>query len=72
MSSIPQILRWPQVHIITGRSRSQAWRDERAGQFPRRIRIGPNAVGWRSDQILAWVQSRPVVGQAFSVERGPL
>lgn len=42
-------------------SRTQIWRLERAGEFPSRIRLGPNRVGWREDDISKWIESRPAV-----------
>jgi prophage regulatory protein len=30
------------------------WRWERQGRFPKRIKIGPNSVGWDDDEIDAW------------------
>ena len=31
---------------------------EAAGQVPRRIRIGPNRVGWSLHELLAWIDAR--------------
>ncbi|MDW3221304.1 MAG: AlpA family phage regulatory protein [Paracoccaceae bacterium] len=31
---------------------------EKAGKFPKRIRFGPNRVGWVEDEILEWLQPR--------------
>ena len=31
---------------------------ERAGQFPRRIHLGPNRVGWLEEEVLNWLQKR--------------
>ncbi len=42
-------------------SRTQIWRLERTGEFPGRIRLGPNRVGWREDEISSWIESRPAV-----------
>lgn len=53
-----QILRFPDVHELCGVSRSTTWRLEKDGKFPRRISIGPRAVGWRKSQILEWIKSR--------------
>ena len=54
-----KIIREQQVATLTGRSRASRWRDEKAGTFPRRVRIGRNAVGWFEDEIQAWLESRP-------------
>jgi prophage regulatory protein len=53
-----RVLREPEVARLTGRSREQRWRDERAGLFPKRIRLGPNAVGWLESEVSAWLAER--------------
>ena len=34
------------------------YRWEKAGRFPRRIRIGPNTVGWDEDELTAEIEAR--------------
>lgn len=31
---------------------------EKAGQFPKRVQLGPNRVGWVEDEVVDWLQSR--------------
>ena len=31
---------------------------EKAGTFPKRIKLGPNRVGWVEDEVLDWLQKR--------------
>lgn len=31
---------------------------ERAGKFPKRVRLGPNRVGWIEGEILDWLEER--------------
>ena len=31
---------------------------ERAEKFPKRVRLGPNRMGWVLDEILDWLQER--------------
>jgi prophage regulatory protein len=31
---------------------------EAAGQFPKRVRLGANRVGWVEEEVLAWLQQR--------------
>lgn len=50
--------RKPQVSKMTGRSPSSIDRDEAAGLFPKRYKLGPRSVGWRSDEVDAWIESR--------------
>ena len=65
-----KIMRLPDVVEATGKSPTTIWRDEKAGKFPRRRRIGPNAVGWRSDEIRDWIDSRPVAPVQQADEEG--
>ena len=52
--------------IITAKQRREMipysdmhiWRLEKAGTFPRRIRLGPGRVGWRLSEILEWINKR--------------
>lgn len=34
------------------------WRLEKAGRFPRRMKLGPNSVGWLESEIDEWIASR--------------
>lgn len=52
------ILRKPQVEKITGRSYSSLRRDIAQGAFPSPLQLGPRAVGWRADEVRAWVNER--------------
>ena len=52
------ILRLPAVTEATGLSRVTVWRYVRAGNFPAPVRLGPNAVGWRTSAVEAWIASR--------------
>lgn len=31
---------------------------EKAGKFPKRLRLGPNRVGWLEDEVLGWIDDR--------------
>ena len=53
------VLRVRDVIGVTGLSRSTVWRLERAGQFPQRIRLSGNSVGWRDEEVRHWVETRP-------------
>jgi prophage regulatory protein len=56
-----KILRWKILHERVQLGRTTVWRLERQGLFPRRIKIGPNSVGWRENEVDEWMKSRPVV-----------
>ena len=46
------------VEDETGQSRSNIYRLIRLGQFPKPIRLGGNAIGWRLSSIRQWVAER--------------
>jgi predicted DNA-binding transcriptional regulator AlpA len=53
------ILRTADVIRVTGLSRTTLWRLERQGDFPARLRLGLNSIGWREDEIARWIDARP-------------
>jgi len=36
----------------------QIWRLEKAGEFPRRVKLGPNRIGWVEEEVEAWLRQR--------------
>ena len=57
-----RFLCWQRVYEIVCLSRSTVWRMEGRGEFPRRVQLSPNRVGWPESEILKWKESRPQVG----------
>lgn len=56
---LDRIVREEERRSITSISRTQAWRLEKRGLFPKRVKLGSShAVGWRLSEIIAWVESR--------------
>lgn len=47
-----------ELHERVPYSRVQVWRLEKAGQFPRRIKLGPNRVGWLQSEVERWLKER--------------
>ncbi|EGR0550176.1 AlpA family phage regulatory protein [Vibrio cholerae] len=43
---------------LTTISRTQAWRLEKLGLFPKRIRLGSRSVAWRLSEITKWLNSQ--------------
>ena len=54
-----RMLRLPEVVAATGLSPTTIWRRERAGEFPKRRRLGPTLVAWRSDEVAKWIERLP-------------
>jgi len=65
-----KILRAPDVIEMTGLSRVTLWRLERARKFPLRLRLSNNAVGWRDDEVIAWLNSLPRVSDKVNETTG--
>jgi len=52
------IIRKPRVREKTGYSNSTIHRLEKAGLFPRRIKLGPRACGYLESEIDLWIRQR--------------
>ena len=39
-------------------SASYFWRLERAGKFPKRIKLGLRRIGWDRAEVMAWIQTK--------------
>lgn len=53
-----RVMRKKEVQATVGLSDVSIWRQERAGTFPRRIRLGGNSVGWLESEISGWLHQR--------------
>ena len=56
-----RVIRRPELLQLTGLSYSTIYRYERAGRFPRRLRLGDQAVGWWLSEVEDWLASRQEV-----------
>jgi prophage regulatory protein len=56
-----KLLRLEEVIEMTGLSRSSIYRYEGNSAFPKRRRTGPNTVRWLEADVVAWMESRPVI-----------
>ncbi len=56
-----EILRINEVRKISGLSRTTIWRLERhpESEFPKRVLLSKNSVGWFKDEIEEWLANRP-------------
>lgn len=57
-SAQERIMRKKEVLAVVGLSDVSVWRQERAGTFPKRLRLGGNSVGWLKSEIDGWLQQR--------------
>lgn len=63
-----RILRPAEVQRRTGLGRTTIWRRERAGDFPRRRRLGPTLVGWLESELDDWLENLPFADQESDPE----
>ena len=56
--AVQSLFRLPEVMARTGLSRSEIYRREALGQFPRRVSLGARSVGWLSTEIQVWIETR--------------
>jgi len=65
----PQILlTLSQVQNRVPYSSTHIWRLERVGQFPKRIKLGPNRVGWLESEVNAWIEGKAFARNAANDE----
>lgn len=57
-STPDRIIRSKELHSLTGLSRTTIWRLERKRQFPARVVLGANSIGWRFIEVNEWILSR--------------
>lgn len=53
-----RIIRDKEIGKKTGLSRTTRWRLERAGKFPKSVKLTEHAVGHYEDEIDAWIAAR--------------
>jgi len=51
-------LRWRQLFGIIGLSRTQIWRLEKSGDFPNRVQLNQNSIGWVESEVKSWLEER--------------
>lgn len=51
-----RILRRPEVQELTGLCTSAIYAGMRRGTFPQSVQLGPRAVGWRAQDIAAFLE----------------
>jgi prophage regulatory protein len=52
------IIRRAELQRLVPFSMVHVWRLEKRGEFPARIQLGTNAVGWYLDEVQGWLESR--------------
>jgi prophage regulatory protein len=63
-AAIPRIITKKELRLMVPYTPQHIARLEKAGQFPRRIRIGERRVGWRLADIENWIEQRALASDA--------
>jgi len=53
-----RVIRYPELFKMVPLCRSQIWRLEKQGDFPKSISLGGNSKGWFLSDIEAWLNER--------------
>jgi len=53
-----RVIRYPELFKMVPLCRSQIWRLEKSGDFPRSIPLGGNSKGWFYSDVEAWLNER--------------
>lgn len=56
MKDIDRFIREKECIALTTQANSTRWKMEQAGKFPRRIKIGERAAGYRLSEVQAWIR----------------
>jgi prophage regulatory protein len=70
-----RILSKKEIRALVLYSPAHIDRLEKAGLFPKRVRLGPGRVGWIEDEVLDWLQrkinARDTGGQSTEMRNNP-
>lgn len=53
-----RIIRKPELLNMLGLSDPTVYRLEKAGRFPKRLRLGGNSCGWLASEVDGWIAER--------------
>lgn len=57
-ATIPRVITKKELRLLVPYTPQHISRLEKAGKFPKRIRIGERRVGWWLHEIMAWIDQR--------------
>jgi prophage regulatory protein len=65
-----RLIRWHEVHQLTGLCRSHVHAMVSRGDFPAPIKLGSRASAWVEGEVLQWVQDRIDASRSASEQEG--
>lgn len=64
-----RIIRTEDLTRLLGLSRATIFRNVKAGRFPALMKISQRAIGWRIDDVEAWIAARAAASELKDDER---
>lgn len=58
MKTEERVIRKPELFSRIGLADATIWRLEKAGKFPKRIKLGGNSVGWLDSEVSSWLKKK--------------
>jgi prophage regulatory protein len=55
-----KLLRLSDVITLTGMKRSWVLSETKDGNFPKPLRLGGRSIAWREQEIVDWIDARPI------------
>ena len=65
ITSVDRVIDRHELKKLVPYSFTHIGRLERRGLFPKRVRLGPNRVGWLLSEIQAWIEGRKAARDAL-------
>ncbi len=59
MIDTDKVLRLPQVLEQVGLKKTALYKMIQDGEFPKQIKLGKHASGWKESEVQNWIHSRP-------------
>lgn len=56
MPGIDRMIREKECRMLRGLSNTTRWELEKESRFPKRVKIGVTAMGWRLSEVQAWIR----------------
>ena len=64
-----RLIKLPEVIKATGLSRTEIYRLEAAGKFPKKVPLSERSTAWVETEVLGWVQAKIAAREEAAKER---
>jgi len=53
-----ELIRFPELFELIKISKSQVYRLEKRGSFPKRIRLSQRTIAWQLNEVMDWIEQK--------------